>query len=51
MKNKVVLVHKQAEEKRATIEAKRGEDLLKVEELAAEYRIKGLPTKKFLGIF
>ncbi|KAK4740699.1 hypothetical protein SAY87_024287 [Trapa incisa] len=51
MKNKIALIHKEAEEKRATIEAKRGEDLLKAEEMAAKYRAKGGPPKKLLGIF
>ncbi|KAL6499291.1 hypothetical protein OROHE_025954 [Orobanche hederae] len=50
MKNKVALVHKQAEEKRAVVEARRGEDMLKAEELAARYRAKGgryVPKKAF----
>ncbi|KAF2315628.1 hypothetical protein GH714_040142 [Hevea brasiliensis] len=38
MKNKIALIHKAADEKRAMIEAKRGEDLLKAEEIAAKYR-------------
>ncbi|KAK4489547.1 hypothetical protein RD792_005356 [Penstemon davidsonii] len=51
IKNKVALVHKAAEEKRANIEAKRGEDLLKAEETAAKYRATGTGPKKLLGIF
>ncbi|XP_051122917.1 remorin-like [Andrographis paniculata] len=51
MKNKVALVHKSAEEKRAQIEAKRGEDLLKAEEMAAKYRATGTAPKKLLGLF
>lgn len=51
MKNKVALIHKAAEEKRAMIAAKRGEDLLKAEEMAAKYRVRGSPPKKILGIF
>ncbi|XP_051143452.1 remorin-like [Andrographis paniculata] len=51
MKNKVALIHKQAEEKRAAIEAKRGEDLLKAEESAAKYRATGTAPKKLLGCF
>ncbi|KAI3458159.1 hypothetical protein Pfo_014822 [Paulownia fortunei] len=51
MKNKVALVHKAAEEKRAIIEAKRGEDLLKAEEIAAKYRATGNAPKKLLGCF
>ncbi|GER50991.1 remorin [Striga asiatica] len=51
MKNKIALVHKAAEEKRAIIEAKRGEGLLKAEETAAKYRATGTAPKKLLGIF
>ncbi|XP_073125052.1 remorin-like [Henckelia pumila] len=50
-KNKIALLHKAAEEKRAIIEAKRGEDLLKAEEIAAKYRATGTSPKKLLGIF
>lgn len=38
IRNKVGLVHKQAEEKRAMVESKRGEELLKAEETAAKLR-------------
>ncbi|KAE8022523.1 hypothetical protein FH972_008315 [Carpinus fangiana] len=51
MKNKVALIHRSAEEKRAVIEAKRGEDLLKAEETAAKYRATGTGPKKLLGCF
>uniref|UniRef100_A0A5B6Z4D6 Putative remorin-like n=1 Tax=Davidia involucrata TaxID=16924 RepID=A0A5B6Z4D6_DAVIN len=51
MKNKAALIHKAAEEKRAMIEAKRGEDLLKAEEMAAKYRATGSAPKKILGCF
>ncbi|KAL2550403.1 Remorin family protein [Forsythia ovata] len=51
MKNKVALIHKAAEEKRAMIEAKRGEDLLKAEEMAAKYCATGTAPKKLLGCF
>ncbi|KAL3618650.1 hypothetical protein CASFOL_037469 [Castilleja foliolosa] len=51
MKNKVGSVHKQAEEKRAMVEAKRGEDLLKAEEFAAKYRATGQVPKKVFGCF
>lgn len=51
MKNQIALIHKAAEEKRAMIEAKQGEDLLKAEEMAAKYQAKGTPPKKLLGIF
>ncbi|XP_071697502.1 remorin-like isoform X1 [Rutidosis leptorrhynchoides] len=51
IKNKVGLVHKQAEEKRAMVEAKKGEDKLKAEELAAKYRLTGTLPKKLIGCF
>ncbi|KAI3519478.1 hypothetical protein L1887_08629 [Cichorium endivia] len=51
MKNKIVLLHKKAEEKRALTEAKRGEDLIKAEEVAAKCRATGEPPKKLLGWF
>ncbi|XP_073305008.1 remorin-like [Primulina huaijiensis] len=51
MKNKVAQVHKAAEEKRAIAEAKRGEDLLKAEEMGAKYRATGTGPKKLLGCF
>lgn len=51
LKNKIALIHKDAEEKRATTEARRGEDLLKAEELAAKYRATGTSPKKLLGCF
>ncbi|XP_073145762.1 remorin 1.4-like [Henckelia pumila] len=48
VKNKVALVHKEAEEKRAMVEAKRGEEILKAQEMAAKYRATGhTPTKAF----
>lgn len=51
MKNKVGEIHKQAEEKRAMIEAQKGEELLKAEEFAAKYRATGNTPKKLLGCF
>ena len=51
MKNKIALIHKEAEEKRAAIEAKRGEVILKVEEMAAKYRATGTTPKKTIGCF
>ncbi|XP_078440404.1 remorin-like [Wolffia australiana] len=50
-KNKVAAIHKAAEEKKALIEAQKGEALLKVDELSAKYRIKGFIPKKLLGCF
>ncbi|KAJ6872793.1 remorin-like [Populus alba x Populus x berolinensis] len=51
MKNKVALIHKEAEEKRAMVEARRGEEFLKAEEMAAKYRATGQTPKKLLGCF
>lgn len=51
MKNKMALIHKAAEEKKAMVEAKKGEDLLKAEETAAKYRATGTAPKKLLGCF
>ncbi|KAK9060887.1 hypothetical protein SSX86_018067 [Deinandra increscens subsp. villosa] len=51
MKNKIVLIHKKAEEKKALTEAKRGEELLKAEEMAAKCRATGEAPKKLLGWF
>ncbi|KAG2715859.1 hypothetical protein I3843_03G100400 [Carya illinoinensis] len=51
MKNKVAMIHKAAEEKRAMTEARRGEDILKAEEMAAKYRATGTGPKKLLGCF
>lgn len=49
IRNKVALVHKQAEEKRAMVEAKRGEDMLKAEETAAKLRATGHAPPKACG--
>lgn len=51
MKNKIAMIHKQAEEKRAMVEAKRGEENLKAEEIAAKHRATGTVPKKLLGCF
>lgn len=51
MKNKIAAIHKAAEEKRAMIEAKQGEDLLLAEEKAAKYRATGTGPKKLFGCF
>lgn len=51
MKNKIAMVHKEAEEKRAMVEAKRGEEILKAEEIAAKYCATGTTPKKTLGCF
>ncbi|WVY95745.1 hypothetical protein V8G54_027896 [Vigna mungo] len=41
-----VTIHREAEEKRAFIEAKKGEDFLKVEEIFAKYRATGTDILK-----
>ncbi|KAJ4892398.1 Remorin [Raphanus sativus] len=51
MKNKVAAIHKEAEEKRAMVEAKKGEELLKAEEMAAKYRATGVVPKANCGCF
>ncbi|KAL3604094.1 hypothetical protein D5086_004953 [Populus alba] len=51
MKNRIALIHKEAEEKKAIVEAKRGEEVLKAGETAAKYRATGQTPKKLLGCF
>ncbi|XP_068640617.1 remorin-like [Aristolochia californica] len=51
MKNKIAMLHKEAEEQRAMIEARKGEELLKAEEIAAKYKAKGLAPTKLFGCF
>ncbi|KAL5866167.1 hypothetical protein ACOSQ3_003681 [Xanthoceras sorbifolium] len=51
MKNKVASIHKDAEVKRAMVEAKRAEQVLKAEEMAAKYRATNTTPKKLLGCF
>lgn len=51
MKNKVAEIRREAEERRAMIEARRGEDVLKVEETAAKFRAAGFRPRKFLACF
>jgi hypothetical protein len=51
MKNKLADIHKEAEEKRATIDAKRREEFLKVEETGTKFRASGYIPKKILGCF
>ncbi|PNX73081.1 remorin-like protein, partial [Trifolium pratense] len=51
MKNKIAMLHKQAEEKRAIVEAKKGEEILKAEEIAAKHRATGTIPKKLFGCF
>ncbi|KAL2457691.1 Remorin family protein [Abeliophyllum distichum] len=51
IRNKVALIHKVAEEQRAMVEARRGEEILKAEEMAAKYRATGHAPKKGFGCF
>lgn len=51
MKKKMADIHKMAEEKRAVVEVKRGEDILKVEEVGAKFRASGTIPKKFFNCF
>ena len=51
MNNKIAEIHKAAEEKRAMIEAKRGEDVLKIEESASKFRAAGYVPRKLLSCF
>ncbi|PKI45421.1 remorin-like [Punica granatum] len=51
-KNKIGLIHKEADEKRAMVEARRREEILKADEMAAKYRATGTtPKKLLLGCF
>uniref|UniRef100_J3LF80 Remorin C-terminal domain-containing protein n=1 Tax=Oryza brachyantha TaxID=4533 RepID=J3LF80_ORYBR len=50
-KNKEAIVHREAEEKRAMVMARRGEEVIKAEEMAAKYRATGVTPKKNLGCF
>ena len=52
MRNQVAAIHKEAEEKRMSVEARRREAILKYEDMAAKHRSKGTtPATKFLGLF
>ncbi|XP_010519485.1 PREDICTED: remorin-like isoform X2 [Tarenaya hassleriana] len=51
MKNKIAEIQREAQEKRAMIEARRGEEVLKAEELAAKYGATGTAPKKLFGCF
>lgn len=49
LRNKEALIHKMAEEKKAMVEVKRGEEFLKTEDMANKYRATGqTPNKKLL---
>ncbi|KAK4344920.1 hypothetical protein RND71_035096 [Anisodus tanguticus] len=50
IKNEVALIHKEADEKRAVVDARQGQEILKAEETAAKYRATGqTPKKQLLG--
>ncbi|XP_060205075.1 remorin 1.4-like [Lycium barbarum] len=50
IQNKVALIHREADENRAVVDANRGQEFLKAEETAARYRATGqIPKKKLLG--
>jgi thioredoxin-related protein len=52
LRNKLATLHKSAEEERALTEAKRGEEIVMAEEMAAKYRARGEPpTKLLFGLF
>uniref|UniRef100_A0A7C8YZK9 Remorin C-terminal domain-containing protein n=1 Tax=Opuntia streptacantha TaxID=393608 RepID=A0A7C8YZK9_OPUST len=51
MKNKIAEIHRIAEERRAMVEAKKGEEILKAEEFAAKFRATGKTPKKMIGCF
>ncbi|KAI5655522.1 hypothetical protein M9H77_32709 [Catharanthus roseus] len=51
MKNKIAEIHKEAQEKRAIVEAKRGEHILKIEETSANFRATGNIPKKLFACF
>ena len=48
LKNSAATVHKEAEEKRAAAEVRRGEEIVAAEEAAAKYRARGGAPKKLL---
>ncbi|PKA53204.1 Remorin [Apostasia shenzhenica] len=49
MRNKIASIHRAAEERRAMAEAKKGEELIKVQEAAAKFRAAGVVPSKLLG--
>ncbi|KAE9592589.1 hypothetical protein Lal_00028621 [Lupinus albus] len=51
IKNRIAKFHKEAEENRAIVEAKKGEELVKAEEIATKHRASGTIPKKLLGYF
>ncbi|KAM3223473.1 hypothetical protein ACQJBY_057057 [Aegilops geniculata] len=52
MRNRMAMIHKEAEEQRAVVEARRQEEMIKCQETAAKHRSQGTtPKKKFLSCF
>lgn len=51
MQNKIAEIHRSAEEKKALIEAQKGEEFLKVEETGAKFRTRGYVPRKLLSCF
>lgn len=51
MKNKVVVIYKEVEERRVMIEVKCGEDVFKVEEMVVKFRVIGIVFKVICGCF
>ncbi|GAU19475.1 hypothetical protein TSUD_77190 [Trifolium subterraneum] len=51
MQNKIAEIHLSAEEKKAMIEAQKGEEIVKVEETAAKFRTRGYEPRRLLGCF
>jgi hypothetical protein len=52
MRNRIAMIHKEAEEQLAAVEARRQEEVIKYQEMAANHRSKGTtPKKKFLSCF
>ncbi|CAL9125760.1 Remorin, N-terminal region [Musa troglodytarum] len=50
-KNKIAMIHKEAEERRAMVDSKHGEELLRAEEAVAKYHSAGHTPKKGVGCF
>jgi hypothetical protein len=52
MRNYIAMIHKKAEEERASVEARRQEEMIRCQETAAKHRSTGTtPKKKILGCF
>ncbi|XP_004511589.1 remorin-like isoform X2 [Cicer arietinum] len=51
MKNEIAEIHQYAEEKRAIVEAQKGEEILELEETASKFRSRGVVPRKFFGCF